>query len=78
MVHGEHDLLRFDAEFVGDNFQRVDGGTVDIGLAGFTEASVVDVDAETFEEAFEGGGSAVHVGGLDHFGDEEAGAGVHR
>src|SRR5277367_2322423 len=71
VVHGEHDLFRFHAEFVGDNFQSVNGSAIDIGLAGFAEASVVDVDTEAFEEAFEGGGSAIHVGGLDHFGDEE-------
>jgi hypothetical protein len=73
VIHGEHDLLRLDAELIGHFFQCVDGGAVDIGLAGFAQAAVVDVDAETFEETFEGGGSAIHVGGLDRFGDEEAG-----
>lgn len=70
MIDGQHDLLRFDAELIGDFFQGVDGGAVDIGLAGFAEAAVVDIDAETFEEAFEGGGAAIHVGGLDGFGDQ--------
>src|SRR5580693_5284417 len=45
MVDGQHDLLRFDAKLVGDFFQRVDGGAIDIGLAGFAQAAIVNVDA---------------------------------
>jgi hypothetical protein len=52
VIDGEHDLFRLDAELIRDFFQCVDGGAVDIGLAGFAQASIVDVDAETFEETF--------------------------
>ena len=36
-VIGRHqDLFRFEAELDGNVFQGVDGGAVDIGLAGFS------------------------------------------
>jgi len=59
------------SELVGDFFHGVDGGAVDIGLAGLAQTSVVHRDAETFQQGLEGGRAAVHVGGLDDFRNEE-------
>ena len=73
MIHRKHDLFGGDAKLVGDFIERIDGSAVDIGLASFAEASVMDVDAETFEETLESGGAAIHVGGLDGFGNELSG-----
>ena len=73
MIHRKHDLFSGNAKLVGDFIERIDGSAVDIGLAGFAEASVMDVDTETFEETLESGGAAIHVGGLDGFGNEATG-----
>src|SRR5437868_12182414 len=73
MIYRKHDLFGGDTELVRDFVERVYGRAVNVGLASFAEASVVDVDAETFEKALERGGAAIHVGGLDGFGNEKPG-----
>ena len=35
VIDGDHDLLGLESKLEGDLFQRIDGGAVDIGLAGF-------------------------------------------
>ena len=72
VIDGQHDLGGVEAELLGDFFDGIDGGAVDFGVAGFAEAAVGDGAAEAFEDGFEGGGAAVHGGGLDDFGDEPA------
>ena len=77
VVRRHHDLFGVEAQLARGVLHSVDGSAVDVGLAGFAEAAVVGCDAEAVEEAFEGRRSAVHVGGLDHFGREELAEGGH-
>ena len=77
MIGGEHDLLGLEPELVGDFLDGVDGGAVDVGLAGFAQAAVIDLNIETLEQGFQCRGSTVHVGGLDNLGHDEPGAELH-
>src|SRR5579875_736237 len=68
MIGRQHDLLGFETELVGDRFHGVDRSAVDAGLAGLAQAAIAGRRPKAFEQAFERGGPAVHVGALDHFG----------
>ena len=50
VIGGQHDLLGLEPKLVGDVFQRVDGRAVDVGLASFAQAAVMDVDAESVQQ----------------------------
>src|ERR1700732_5098483 len=78
MIERQYYLLGLEPELVGNFLNSVDGGAVDIGLAGFAEAAIMHVDAETAQEAFQSGRATIHVGGLDDLRDDEAGARFHR
>jgi hypothetical protein len=71
MLHGQHHLLRVDTELIGDSLDGVDRRTIDIGLAGFAQPSITDWNAETFQQAFQRCGSAVHRRDLDDLGHKE-------
>jgi hypothetical protein len=47
VVHRQHHLLRLEAELHGHLLQRVDGSAVNVGLAGFAQASVTHSDTKT-------------------------------
>src|SRR5690606_20778597 len=68
----QHRLRGVEAEAGGDVLQRVDGGAVDVGLARFAEPAVAGRDAVAFEQARQRRRAAVHGGGLDDLGREEA------
>src|SRR5581483_9716121 len=67
-----HHLLGVEAKLLHHFFQDVDRRAVHIGLAGFTQAAVVNGDAIPFQQALEDGRTAVHGRSLDHFRDEKA------
>ena len=52
VIDGQHDLRGVEAELLGDFFDGIDGGAVDFGVAGFSEAAVGDGAAEAFEDGF--------------------------
>ena len=74
VVHRHHHLLSLKAELHGDLFHGIDGGPVHIGLASLAEAAIAHGDAEALEEAFERRRPAIHGGGLDDLGHDEAAA----
>ena len=61
MIERQHDLFGVKTQFGSDLFQRVDGGSVDIGLAGLAQPAITGADAVTLEQAFQGGRTAVRV-----------------
>ena len=71
VVGGNHDLLGRQSEPVGDVFDRVDRGAVEIRLARLAQTAIADVDAETFEQGFERRRATVERGGLDDLWNEK-------
>src|SRR5438445_6078652 len=71
MIGGNHDLLGFETKLVCNNLHRVNGSAVDTGLAGLAQTPVANRRSEAFKQALEGSRSTIHIGRLDHFGDEE-------
>ena len=72
MLRGQHHLLRVDTELIGDCLDRVDRRTIDVGLAGFAQPSIADRNAESFQQAFQRCGSAVHRRDLDDLGHKKS------
>ena len=71
MVEGYKNLVGIQAELFSDHFERVDRGSVDIGLAGLAQTAVVHVDAMAFEQGLEARRPAIHLRRLHDFRHEE-------
>ena len=80
MVNRRHDLFSVETKLNGEFFNRIDGGSIHVGLAGLTETTITDGDIEAFEEALQRGWPAVHCRCLYDFRRQETAArcgGVH-
>src|SRR6266853_4390456 len=55
MVHRRHNLFSVKAELDSEFFNRIDRGSIHVGLAGLTESAITDRDTEAFEEALQRG-----------------------
>jgi len=72
VIEGHHHLLGIEAERPREVLDGVDGGAVDVGLAGLAQASVARRDLEALKQAVEGRRPAVHRRGLDDLRRESA------
>src|SRR5579859_7921677 len=72
MIQRNDNLLGIESQLAADGFHGIDGGAVHAGLAGFSQAAVADMNAETFEQAFQRRRTAVEVGSLHYFRREVA------
>jgi hypothetical protein len=70
VVWGEHDLLGHQAKVESGFLKDTDGRAIHVRLAGFAQPTVIDRNAEAFQERLEHGRPAVHGGRLDHLGSE--------
>src|SRR5579863_6833190 len=77
IVRGNHDLFRLESKLQSDLLHRVDGGSVHIGLAGFTQSPIADWNPEAFEQALQRCRTANRGGSLDNFGDQPAAVQFH-
>ena len=46
MINWNHNLLCRQAKLIGDLFQGINGGPIDIGLASFAQAAIADRDTK--------------------------------
>ncbi len=74
MLRRHEDLLGHEPELLREVLQGVDGGAVDVGLAGLAQAPVAHADAEALEHALERRWPAIHRRGLHDLRREEASA----
>src|SRR5579884_2429647 len=78
MVCRNDDLFGVETKFLGGFLDRINRGSVHIGLTSFAQASITGVHAKAFEHTLERSGPAIHIRGLNHFRDQELGAYSHR
>ena len=72
VLPGNQDLFCVQTQSTRRVLDGVDRCAVDVGLARFAQPSVAGVYAISREEAAQGGRTAVHRGGLDHFREKQA------
>jgi hypothetical protein len=72
VIHGHHGLFGLETQLYGDIFDGIDRRAIDVGLAGLSEAPIMRRDTKALKQAFEGGRTTVHRGGLHNFRREKA------
>jgi hypothetical protein len=71
MIDGNDDLLGLKIELDRNFLERIDGGSIHIGMTRFTKTSIADGYTESFQQRLENGRSTIHSGGLNDLWGEQ-------
>src|SRR6516164_1789575 len=72
VIDRQHHLFRLQAETAGRVLEDIDGGPVDVGLAGFAKPAIMNRQAKSFEGTLEHGRTAIHSRSLYDLRHEES------